>query len=65
MLNVNWKKTWDDATLEEKIAVVRMYNTYYNNTDEPLTLSKAYANWSGRRWLTIYYTFGVKPAMEI
>ena len=62
MLGVDWKKTWDDATLEERVSVLKMYNKYYNKSGVALTMTEAYYAWSGRRWLTIYFTFGVKPA---
>jgi hypothetical protein len=54
-------KLWEDATTEEKEEVVRIYNQYYDNVNEPIDLAKADRAWSGRRWMTIKYTFGVKP----
>ena len=54
-------KMWEDATLEEKMNVVRMYNRFYDNNNCPITLEDADAAWWGRRWITIYYTFGVEP----
>ena len=56
-----WEKKWEDATMEEKINVVQMYNRYYDNVNEPIDLAKADRAWRGRRWITIYFTFGVKP----
>lgn len=55
------EKRWQDAALEEKMEVVKMYNKYYDNTNENLTLEKADWAWTDCRWITIKFTFGVKP----
>lgn len=54
-------KKWQDATLEEKMAVIEMYNKYYDNVNEPIDLQTANIHWTDCRWITIKYTFGVKP----
>lgn len=56
-----WEKKWEDASVEERMNVVRMYNKYYDNVNSPITMEDADAAWYGRRWVTIYFTFGVKP----
>lgn len=54
-------KKWQDATLEERQAVVDCYNKYYDNVNEPIDLATADAYWTDNRWITIKYTFGIKP----
>lgn len=56
-----FNRMWDDATIEEKTDVVKMYNKFYCNDGNELTLEKANQSFSGSRWITIKYTFGVEP----
>ena len=55
-------KLWQNASIEERMNVVNMYNKYYNNNDDPLCLEKADAFWYDKSWILIKYTFGVEPA---
>ena len=54
-------RMWQDASVEERQAVVDMYNKHYDNVNEPITMQEANWAWTDRRWDTIYYTFGVEP----
>jgi hypothetical protein len=59
MANMNMK--WEDASLEERQAVVDCYNMYYNDEPAPLSFDWCNSCWTGSRWFTIKYTFGVAP----
>ena len=52
---------WEDASLKERKAVVDFYNKYYNKEPQPISFEECEFAWVGRRFITIKYTFGVKP----
>lgn len=52
-------KMWEDATIEERKEVVECYNKYY--ADNPIPFEICNSHWTGCRWITIKFTFGVKP----
>lgn len=57
----NFNTTWEQVSLEERKGVVAMYNKYYNTEAKPISFEQCDENWFGARWITIKYTFGVKP----
>ena len=52
---------WEQVSIEERKLVVAMYNKYYNKDGEPVSFEQCDAYWYGARWITIKFTFGVKP----
>ena len=60
MLKVD-NRRWQDASVEERQAVVKMYNKYYNNNNDAIDLKRADQSFRDSRWITIKYTFGVEP----
>lgn len=56
-----FNKKWENATTAEKIEVVEMYNKYYCKDGNFLNLDKAEKAFTGSRWITIKYTWGVEP----
>jgi hypothetical protein len=60
-INDTFRMHWEDASLEDRRAVVDNYNKYYCKEDEKLTMERANQAFTGSRWDTIKYTWGVKP----
>ena len=54
-------KKWEEATVAERKEVVACYNKYYNTDPKPLTFEWCDKCWTGCRWITIKFTFGVAP----
>lgn len=52
---------WEEVSIEERKAVVEMYNKFYNDEDEPISFEQCEEHWFGARWITIKFTFGVEP----
>ena len=52
---------WEEAPENERKAVANTYNMYYNTEPEPLSFETLNMAWTGCNWVTIKYTFGIKP----
>ena len=52
---------WEDKSLEEKKAVWEVYREVLKEKEGwEISFEQCDACWTGSRWITIYYTFGVK-----
>ena len=52
---------WEEVSEVERRAVADTYNMYYNTESEPLSFETLNMAWTGCNWITIKYTFGIKP----
>lgn len=59
MINIDIK--WQEVSIAERKEVVEMYNKYYNTEEEPLSFEYCDQYWTDCRWISIKYTFGIKP----